>query len=74
LFQLLNYRYNALLPTVITTTQAANEIEPWLRTRMLDVTRGQFCALDIPSYRRTRLKDEPSVAPRPKGRGRQQRD
>jgi len=73
LFQLLNYRYNALLPTVITTSQAANEIEPWLRTRMFDVTRCRFCVLDIPGYRRARPTDEPGSA-RPKSRGRRTRD
>lgn len=73
LFQLLNYRYNALLPTVITTSQTANEIEPWLRTRMFDVERCQFWALDIPGYRRTRAADQPSPAARPKPRPRQPR-
>jgi DNA replication protein DnaC len=73
LFQLLNYRYNALLPTVITTSQAVNEIEPWLRTRMFDVTRCRFCVLDIPGYRRARPTDEPGSA-RPKSRGRRTRD
>ena len=52
LFQLLNYRYSAMLPTVITTSSTPDEIEPWLRTRMFDTTRCQFCGLDIPSYRR----------------------
>jgi DNA replication protein DnaC len=56
LFQLLNYRYSAMLPTVITTSSTPNEIEPWLRTRMLDSARCQFCALEIPAYRRPRTE------------------
>jgi DNA replication protein DnaC len=51
LFQLLNYRYSAVLPTVITTSAGPGEIEPWLRTRIFDVDRCQVCALDIASYR-----------------------
>lgn len=43
LFQLLNYRYNAVLPTVITTAASLEEIEPWLRTRMVDTTRCTVC-------------------------------
>ena len=54
LFQLLNYRYSAMLPTVITTSSTPDEIEPWLRTRMFDTTRCQFCGMDIPAYRRPR--------------------
>ncbi len=65
LFQLLNYRYNAQLPTVITTSQTAGEIEPWLRTRMFDTTRCQFWAMDVPGFRRTRTDDQPGKAPRP---------
>ncbi len=36
LFQLLNYRYNAMLPTVITTNVTAAEIEDRIRTRLTD--------------------------------------
>jgi len=51
LFQLLNYRYSANLPTVITTNAAPNEIEPWLRSRIFDADRCVVCALKAPSYR-----------------------
>jgi DNA replication protein DnaC len=54
LFQLLNYRYSAMLPTVITTSSTPDEIEPWLRTRMFDTARCQFCGIDAPAYRRSR--------------------
>jgi DNA replication protein DnaC len=62
LFQLLNYRYSALLPTVITTSSTPSEIEPWLRTRMFDTARCQFCGIDAPAYRRSR----PEAAARPR--------
>ncbi len=54
LFQLLNYRYTAQLPTVITTSTEPKDIEPWLRTRMLDTTRCRFCGLAVPAFRRAR--------------------
>jgi DNA replication protein DnaC len=53
-FQLLNYRYNAMLPTVITTSAKPGNIEPWLRTRMFDVNRCQFWGIIAPGYRGSR--------------------
>jgi DNA replication protein DnaC len=54
LYQLLNYRYNAQLPTVITTAHTIDEVEPWLKTRMLDVERCKWCILNIPGFLRSR--------------------
>jgi DNA replication protein DnaC len=51
LFQLLNYRYAARLPTVITTTARINEIEPRLQSRMLDKSRCVFFVIEATSYR-----------------------
>ncbi len=51
LYQLFNYRYNARLPTVITTATAIDEIDPRLATRMLDGSRCTFFVLEVPSYR-----------------------
>lgn len=51
LFQLLNYRYQAMLPTVITTSHTPDELDPWLRTRMMDVARCRFCGMIVPGYR-----------------------
>lgn len=51
LYQLFNHRYNARLPTVITTAVAIEELEPRLATRMLDPTRCSFFVLEVPSYR-----------------------
>ncbi len=54
LYQLLNYRYHALLPTVITTSSNIEEIDPWLRTRLLDIERCRLCGLKVPPFRRPR--------------------
>ncbi len=54
LYQLLNYRYIARLPTIVTTSQFIDDIEPWLKTRMLDVNLCKWCNLNIPSYIRYR--------------------
>jgi len=63
LYQLFNYRYNARLPTVITTAKAINEVDPRIRTRMLDQQRCIRLLIKAPSYR--------GVAPkRPKRTGR----
>jgi DNA replication protein DnaC len=51
LFQLLNYRYNARLPTVITMAQRIEEVDPRLRTRMLDMKLCTVFAILAPSYR-----------------------
>jgi DNA replication protein DnaC len=39
LFQILNHRYAARLATVVTMSTALKDIDPWLRTRMLDRRR-----------------------------------
>ncbi len=51
LFQLLNHRYVARLPTIITTVQKLEETDPRLRTRMLDTRRCTFFGLIVPSFR-----------------------
>jgi len=51
LFQIVNYRYAARLPTVFTTSQTLDEIEPRLRSRMVDLRRCTIIADFAPSYR-----------------------
>jgi DNA replication protein DnaC len=51
LYQLFNYRYNARLPTVITMAHPIDEIDPRLRTRMLDLARCTVFGIIAPSYR-----------------------
>ncbi len=56
LYQLFNYRYNARLPTIITTATPIDELDPRLATRMLDGERCTFFVLEVPSYRGPRDK------------------
>lgn len=51
LYQLFNYRYNAQLPTIITTAIHIDEIDPRLKARMLDGGRCTFFVIDAPGYR-----------------------
>lgn len=64
LYQLFNHRYNARLPTVITTALPIDEIDPRLASRMLDGSRCTFFVLEVPSYRGGKKKVQT------KGRGR----
>jgi DNA replication protein DnaC len=49
--QIFDYRYNARLPTVITTAATMEEIDPRLRTRMLDSNLCKLFAILAPAYR-----------------------
>ena len=51
LFQLLNHRYNARLATVITTNQRLDEMEPRLRSRLLDPSLVNHFAITAPDFR-----------------------
>ncbi len=51
LYQLFNYRYNAELPTVITTANSLDEIDPRLVSRMLDTRLCAIYGITVPSYR-----------------------
>jgi len=56
LYQLFNYRYNAELPTVITTSDSMNEMDARIRSRLLD---GKLCTiyvLNVPGYHGNRGK------------------
>ena len=50
LFQLFNYRYSAELPTVITTSDMLKDIDPRLRTRMLDTRICKIFAISSISF------------------------
>jgi len=56
LYQLFNYRYNAELPTVITTSDTLDEMDARIRSRLLD---GKMCSIypiAVPSYHGIRSK------------------
>ncbi len=46
LFQIFNHRYNAQLPTVVTTNRGLDEIEERLRSRMTDLTLSKVCEVE----------------------------
>lgn len=51
LYQLINYRYNAQLPTVITTNCPLDEIDPRLLSRMTDPDLCQIYIIEAPDFR-----------------------
>ena len=51
LFQLLNHRYNAQLPTVITTNQRLENMDQRLRSRMVDIHLVERLAITAPDFR-----------------------
>ncbi|MGD9091875.1 MAG: ATP-binding protein [Anaerolineales bacterium] len=53
LYQLFNYRYNAELPTIITTARYTDELDERLKSRMLDTRLCVNCSITAPSYRGT---------------------
>ena len=50
LYQLFNYRYNAELPTVITTADTLDEMDARIRSRMLDTRLCTIYAITAPPY------------------------
>jgi DNA replication protein DnaC len=65
LYQLLNYRYNAKLPTVITTNSTWDEIDARLRSRMLDQRLSSALDIKAPPYRQEERRSGQPRAPRP---------
>lgn len=51
LYQILNYRYNAQLPTVITTNFALEDMEVRLRSRLSDQDLSRVYTIVAPDYR-----------------------
>jgi len=50
LYQLFNYRYNAELPTVITTADTLDEMDARIRSRMLDAHLCTIHAITAPAF------------------------
>ena len=51
LFQLINHRYNARLPTVVTTNLALEDIDERLSSRMYDQRVSVCFSIQVPAYR-----------------------
>jgi DNA replication protein DnaC len=71
LFQILNHRYNAKLPTVVTVGCALDDLpEAWV-SRMYDTKVSMIFEIEAPDYRgRPRKQAPPAQAPRRGGRRR----
>ena len=60
LYQIFNYRYNARLPTVITTNEELESIEIRIRSRMVDPGLVQIVHILAPDYRRAGVSQDQS--------------
>jgi len=60
LFQILNYRYNGHLPTVVTTNRELEEIELRVRSRLVDPSLVQILTILAPDFRRAGVDQEQS--------------
>ena len=56
LYQLVNYRYNAALPTVITTADALEEIDARLRARLMDRSLVTIAPITVPSFKGKKVR------------------
>jgi DNA replication protein DnaC len=59
LYQILNYRYNAELPTVITSSMLFDDIDPRIRSRMLDRRLCDIVPIAVPSFRNMGTTEKP---------------
>ena len=66
LYQIFNYRYNAELPTVITTALRLDEIDPRIRSRMLDTRLCKIFGILAPTY--TASGEKPPATRRPRAK------
>ena len=61
LYQVLNYRYETRLPTVITTSSTLDEIDPRIRSRMLDERVCRVFKIIVPPYKTKAAKPKPKI-------------
>jgi DNA replication protein DnaC len=62
IYQLVNYRYNARLPTVFTTCLTLEQIETRISSRMADPRISVVFAITAPDYRADRPQEKPKSA------------
>ena len=51
LYQIINYRYNGRLPTVITTSLSLDDMDERISSRLADPALTTFHSIDVPDYR-----------------------
>ncbi len=71
LYQVINYRYNAKLPTVITTCRSLEEIERRFSSRFVDPKVSMVLEIHAPDYRGDVKSDKRAKSYRRSGKGRQ---
>lgn len=62
LYQIFNHRYTAELPTVITTASRLDEIDPRIRSRMLDSRLCTIFGIQAPAYVGAQEREKPRRA------------
>jgi DNA replication protein DnaC len=60
LYQIFNHRYNAQLPTIITTNEELESIEMRVRSRMMDLNLVRIVGITAPDFRHTGVNQEQS--------------
>jgi DNA replication protein DnaC len=71
LFQLINYRYNFRMPTVITTNhRLLSHMDERIRSRLSDLSLARHVAIDAPDYRERHSGRTARPTPRPTANGR----
>jgi len=60
LYQIFNHRYNARLPTIITTNEELEAIEIRVRSRMMDLNLVRIVPITAPDFRHTGVDQEQS--------------
>jgi DNA replication protein DnaC len=60
LYQIFNYRYNARLPTVVTTNIELESVEVRIRSRMVDPSLVEVVHISAPDFRRTGVDQDQS--------------
>ena len=68
LYQIINYRYNARLATVITTSYSLEEIEDRISSRLVDQKISNVFEIWAPDYRSSRKLDQGPKAAQRRGR------
>jgi DNA replication protein DnaC len=69
LYQLLNYRYNAKLPTVITTNRRIEDVEPRVASRLSDAEMVTTLTVLAPDFRAGKISVTADVSTLPLHRG-----
>lgn len=62
LYQLLNYRYNAQLPTVITTNCELEDLDPRLRSRIAELEWSSLVHILAPDYRASAVVEQSELS------------